>query len=223
MRAAIHACLTIPLCLLVFSVSGVRAQDDSSAEPWLLDFKPVKLRMITPRNGPGRGRTYWYLVYTLENKTGADREYFLSVSAKSDRKKKYSDLYLPSVERAIELQERRELWGKADKFKVLKDKKTDAEKYPYTVIPDGEKRYCVAIFNRFDPNAKKITIHVAGLTNDLEIIPNEAGDEMTIRERIREITVERPGDEYEITNDTFRRLRMRWIITSTKVAYPSGL
>jgi len=62
MRAAIHACLTIPLCLLVFSVSGVRAQDDSSAEPWLLDFKPVKLRMITPRNGPGRGRTYWYLV-----------------------------------------------------------------------------------------------------------------------------------------------------------------
>jgi hypothetical protein len=158
------------------------------------------------------------MVYSLENKSGADRNFFLSISAKSDRKRGYSDLFLPSVEKAIERQEDRPLWGKADKFKVLKDKSLGERKFAYTRIKDGEKRLCVAVFNKFDPNAKNITIRVTGLSNDIEVI-SDPGGRTLLRERIRLIHLSRPGDEYEITNDSFKNLRMEWRKESTEVKF----
>ena len=41
--------------------------DDTTPNYWVLKFHPEALRMITPRRGPGKGRVYWYLLYTLEN------------------------------------------------------------------------------------------------------------------------------------------------------------
>ena len=191
---------------------------DFKEDKWTLEMQPLKIRMVTPRIGLGKGKTYWYMVYSLENKTGADRNFYLSISGKSDRKKTYSDLFLPSVEKAIERQEDRPLWGKADKFKVLKDKSARDRKFSYTRIKDGEKRLCVAVFNRFDPNAKNITIRVTGLSNDIEVISDSDGRTL-LKERIRLLHLSRPGDEYEITNDSFKNLRTEWVKETTEVKF----
>ena len=158
------------------------------------------------------------MIYTLENKTGADRNFFLSITAKSDRKKKYSDLFLPSVEKAIERQEGRPLWGKADKFKKLKDKSSGERKFSYTMIKDGEKRLCVAVFNEFEKTSKNITIRTTGLSNDIEIIADPDGRTL-LRERIRLMHLTRPGDEYEVTLDSFKNLRMEWQKEITEVKF----
>ncbi|GEM_PF-1904631 len=222
-RLSIEKVLLLGIGLFLTAFPPVFSQEESEVadfneDKWTLEMTPLKIRMVTPRIGVGKGRTFWYMVYSLENKSGADRNFFLSISAKSDRKRGYSDLFLPSVEKAIERQEDRPLWGKADKFKVLKDKSLGERKFSYTRIKDGEKRLCVAVFNKFDPNAKNITIRVTGLSNDIEVISDPDGRTL-LRERIRLIHLSRPGDEYEITNDSFKNLRMEWRKESTEVKF----
>ena len=75
--------------------------------------------MISPKAGAGAGSVYWYMIYELNNKTGQDRDVYINVTARTDGKTKYCDLFLPAVERAAEVKERREFWGKTDQFKVL--------------------------------------------------------------------------------------------------------
>ena len=222
-RLSIEKILLLGVGLFLSAFPPVFSQEenevaDFNEDKWTLEMTPLKIRMVTPRIGVGKGRTFWYMVYSLENKSGADRNFFLSISAKSDRKRGYSDLFLPSVEKAIERQEDRPLWGKADKFKALKDKSLGERKFAYTRIKDGEKRFCVAVFNKFDPNAKNITIRVTGLSNDIEVI-SDPGGRTLLRERIRLIHLSRPGDEYEITNDSFKNLRMEWRKESTEVKF----
>lgn len=201
-------------------VPGSREDEvaDFNEEKWTLEIQPLRFRMVTPRIGVSKGNTYWYMVYTLENKTGAERNFYLSITARSDRKKTYSDLFLPSVEKAIERQEGRPLWGKADKFKKLRDKSAGERKFSYTKIKDGEKRLCVAVFNSFAPTSKNITIRTTGLSNDMEIITDPDGRTF-LRERIRLMHLSRPGDEYEITLDSFKNLRMEWVKESTEVKF----
>ena len=214
----------LPLAAQEASLLAAQEVDADSGDDdlWALDFKFQKLRMITPRRGPGKGRTYWYMVYTLENKTGEDREFFISITATSNRNKTYSDLFLPSVERDIERKEGREghLWGKTDKYEILSQRDPEDDKYNYTTIraneKDAEKRYCVAVFNKLDPNANKITIRVAGLSNDIEEVTSEVGS-IEIRERVRELQFERIGDEYEITKDTFKLIGKRWIKKTLRI------
>ena len=191
---------------------------DEEAEPgiWRLEFEVEKIRMVTPRNGLGTGKTYWYMVYTVENRTAEPVDYFVSITGHDDRKTRYADIYLPAVEEAVEKQERESLFGKADKYKVQKDKDPEDDDYSFVQIAAGEKRRCVAIFNQLNPGAKKMTLQVVGLTNDLRITPTDDGN-IEIEEPVRIVTVERPGDEYEITNDSFRRLRMVWSTLKTQV------
>jgi hypothetical protein len=199
--------------------------DDAAVEKrlsWALGFRPIKVRMVTPRVGPGRGRSYWYLVYEIENKAAEEHDFFLSITATGERKATYSDLFLPSVERAIEEQEGRPLWGKLDKFeKVLQDRATDARKYAYETIGAGEKRLCVAVFNRFDPNSKNLTLRVKGLTNDIAVETDPADGSTVLRERVRVVHVRRPGDEYEYGSDGFKNLEMEWVEETTKFELPA--
>ncbi|HBO51783.1 MAG TPA: hypothetical protein DD471_07360, partial [Planctomycetes bacterium] len=44
---------------------------DFNEDKWTLEMTPLKIRMVTPRIGVGKGRTFWYMVYSLENKSGA--------------------------------------------------------------------------------------------------------------------------------------------------------
>jgi hypothetical protein len=191
--------------------------DAGGAKPiWTLGFKCEKLRMVTPRAGSGKGKTYWYMVYTLENSTGEEREFNLSISAASDRGKTYSDIFLPSVEREIERQERVDLWGRTDLFKLLAERDPSDEKYGYTPIKDGEKRRCVAVFNALDRNANKIQITVVGLSNDVEPV-TQADGSLELRQRARRLEFHRAGDEYEVTLDSIEAKKAEWTTVTSKV------
>jgi hypothetical protein len=158
-------------------------------------------------------------VYTLENPAKEDREVFVSITAKSDRGKSYGDLYLPMVEKAIEQQEGKVFWGKADEFGILEKRDPQDPKYNYVTLKAGEKRESVAIFNRLDPNANTVTVSVAGLSNQIKTVAKPDGSKV-LEERIRELRYKRPGDEFAITRDSFQLLGEDWVRKQVDLVSP---
>ncbi|MCZ6792448.1 MAG: hypothetical protein O7J95_02395 [Planctomycetota bacterium] len=213
MALVLHVVLETPAAFAQ-EKKGPNGNDDIQKE--LLTFKFEALRMISPRSGPNKGRVYWYMLYTLENKTGEDRDYYLSIGGRSNRKKTYTDTFLPSVEKAIERKVGRPLWGQHDIFKILRERDPEDEKYNYVTIKADKKLQCVAVFNRLDPNANTIDIEVVGLSNDLETSRDEDGSTL-ITERVRTLHFKRPGDEYGIDQDPFRLVGKEWTKKTTKV------
>jgi len=183
---------------------------DGTSTYWMVEFEPLHLRMIAPREGIGAGRVYWYMVYKLSNPGKEDRDILLSITAQSDGKKEYADLYLPSVEKAIEKKEREPLWGKTDEFEIVSKRDPKDPKYQYITLKAGETRKSVAVFNSIDPNASKIVFRIAGLSNEIKSIAKEDGGK-ELEERIRELRYERPGDEYGITADSFKLVGKEWV------------
>jgi len=236
-RLALAAILSAGFLL---PASGLQAQDDDEAHldslkeeileddsvhkriEFVLDFKPIRARMITPRRGPGKGKAFWYLVYEIHNKSENDEDVNIAISATSDRKKTYADQFLPTVEREVERQERSPLWGKTDKFlKSMKGRDPKDRKYRYETIKAGEKRRCVAVFNRFEGTSKNLTIKVKGLSNDIEAVTDPDGG-VLLKQKVRLVHLRRPGDEYEFGSDGFRRLRMEWVEEITKLEATEG-
>jgi len=178
---------------------------------WIVDFEPVCLRMVAPKEGLGTGRVYWYMLYDLKNGSKEARDLFIEITAASDKGKTYSDMYLPSVERAIEKKEGDpNLWGKTDLHALASKRERNDPKYNYFTLKPGEKRRCVAVFNRLDLNANKITIRVAGLSNEVGRVTKDDGAK-ELEERIREFYYERAGDEYAPTLDSFVMKGRDWV------------
>lgn len=158
----------------------------------------------------GGGRVYWYLVYTLENKTGEDRDLYVNVTAETDGKRQYADLFTPAVEKGIEKRERQPLWGKVDEFKAIADRDPSDPKYRYVKLEAGEKRRCVAIFSPIDPNVTKVKIRVTGLSNQVRRFVRDDGS-VELEHRVRELEYTRPGDEYAVALDRFKFLDKGWV------------
>ncbi len=181
---------------------------------WVVEFEFKALRMITPSVGLGSGKVYWYMLYTLSNPSTVDRELYVQITASSDNNKEYADLFLPSVEKAIERKENAPLWGKANLFESSRLRKPKDPRHNYTTLRAGEKRECVAVFDRLDPNANKVLIRVAGLSNEIKEILKEDGARI-LEQRIRELHFERPGDEHAITLDSFTLMDKGWVKSQT--------
>jgi hypothetical protein len=177
---------------------------------WTTEFEPIHLKMISPRDGAGVSRVYWYMIYTLSNSGKEDRDLFVSISAVTDGKKQYSDLFLPAVEKVIEKKEKEPLWGKSDEFELARKREPKDPKMAYVTLKAGETRKCVAVFNAIDPNVSRLTIGVRGLTNDIKLLTKDDGMK-ELEERVREFSYERPGDEYEITLDRFKLTGREWV------------
>ncbi|MBI4583440.1 MAG: hypothetical protein HY717_05390 [Planctomycetes bacterium] len=201
--------------------AGEEENAEATVDPsvWVLDFDVQKVRTIVLLDGALKGQVYWYMLYTVENKTGEERQAFLSISATSDRNKTYSDVHLPTVERAIEKKVGTKLWGKDDLYEEQKDRNPDDEYYHYTTVKAGEKRGCVAIFNKLDPGANHVNIFVRGLSNDLHLIEKEDGTRI-IEERMFALEYNRPSDEYEINLDRFNLKKKEWIKKRTELVIP---
>jgi hypothetical protein len=186
---------------------------------WTIEFDAKKLGMISPTEGVAEGRVYWYLLYDLKNASKEDRQVYVTVTATSDDRVKYSDVFLPSVEKAIERKEREPLWGKTDEFEILSKRDTKDPKYRYVELKAGATRKCVAVFNRFDANASKIKMTVTGLSNELRTVVKDDGTK-ELEERVRELYYERPGDEYEVTADSFKLTGKDWVKRRVPLAAP---
>lgn len=202
----------------------VAANEPASDVPgayWVLELEEKALRMIAPREGIGTGEVYWYLLYTLTNTGKEDRDVYVSVTATSDNNKLYADLFQPSIEKAIERKENLLLWGKSDEFALLSKRKPSDPRYHYVTLKAGDIRRCVAVFNRLDPNANKITIRVAGLSNEIKEIKKDDGTRL-LEERVRELYYERLGDEHAITLDSFTLVGKDWVKKQTPAPGSAG-
>lgn len=165
---------------------------------------------LSPTGEPRAGRTYWYLPYTLVNRSGMSANFFVTVRGSSDKGRKYSDLALPWVERKVERMEQKKLWSKVDL--LANGQSIDA----YTEFkPDDQKR-CVAIFNPIDPEADKIIIDVHGLIDDFEV-EEISGGALKITERVLRLTFVRPGDEFFTSLDSFKFKSKGWVRISREM------
>ncbi len=211
--------------LFVGIATPVSAQEEESpsdsrptsvaGDSWIIDPEITRLKLISPRTGFGSGRVYWYLVYSLRNKTGEDREIYVNVTATTDNKRHYSDMYLPNVELAAERKEGRSLWGKTDENRELAKRDPKSPVYQYFPLGADQQRECIAVFNRFDPAATRVRVRLAGLSNDIRVETRDDGTEVIVS-RVYEVTFHRVGDEFEILKDKFDRQRATW----TKVETP---
>lgn len=195
------------------------AANPVAGQYWIIELDHQALRMISPQQGLGAGSVYWYMLYTLTNTSSEDREIYVQITAKSDHDRSYSDLLLPSVEKAIERKENQVLWGKSDEFELSRKRKPSDPKYNYFSIKAGEKKRCVAVFNRLDPNANDLVVRVAGLSNEIRGVAQDDGSRQ-LEERIRELRFRRPGDEHEMTLDSFKLVGKEWVKQQTAAARP---
>ena len=207
------ALAVVAVVALGFAAVGFRtatAQDSQTDAYWVVDIEPTSLKMIAPKKGVGAGGVYWYLVYDLVNTSGEDRDLYVGVAASTDDKRNYADVYLPGVERAAEKRERRGLWGKADLYQLLSKRDPTDPKYQYVTLKKGTRRACIAVFNRFDPNATNVRISFSGLTNEARSITREDGSKV-LKTRLFELRYERIGDEFQITQDSFKFKGKSWV------------
>ena len=67
----------------MITIAGAAAVQ--TADLWVLGFTFQKVAVFQPTEGVRRGEVYWYMLYRIENKTGQDREAYITVSARSDK------------------------------------------------------------------------------------------------------------------------------------------
>lgn len=209
----------VALTLLVLVPGSGNAQDRSASKLNPLDIKFEKPRTVTiyPGNDaetnqsgiPRSGRVYWYFPFTLTNKGDKPEKFFVSVRAKSDKNRKYTDLALPDVEKKIERIERRKLHSKVD---LLAAGKNLAD---YQEYGPGETRQCVAIFNPLDSEADTITIDFHGMINDIAL-ENLGDGRFRVTERVLRIVFHRPGDEFYTSLDQFKLKSKSWITLTSE-------
>ncbi|MFQ5653480.1 MAG: hypothetical protein ACE5GW_01970 [Planctomycetota bacterium] len=218
--------------LLILSLAGGSAAQESAAQESAaqdrdensligqLEFKLEKPKTVAVYPGsdvggsasgiPQSGRVYWYLRYTLSNKGKKEGRFFVTLTARSDKGQRYSDLALAFVEKKIEKIEQRKLWSKSDL--IATGKKIDA----YLEFSPGEKKECVAIFNPLDGEADKIVIDVHGLVDDIEL-EDLGGGRFRVTERVLRITFLRPGDEFYTSMDRFKFAGKEWISITREI------
>ncbi|MGE4612749.1 MAG: hypothetical protein AAEJ46_00195 [Planctomycetota bacterium] len=196
-------------------VAPLAAQDDPGIAR--LEMKFERPRQITvfggkgndlrPDGVPGSGRTYWYLPYTIENKSGIDSTFHLGMKASSDKNRRYADIALPWVEKAVERRERKLLFSRVDMLK-----KNGAGELGIDFAA-GDKRECVAIFNAIDPEADRIVIDVHGLIDDIEVeeLPDNG---VRLTERVLRLEFHRPGDEFFTSMDSFQFEKKSWVFVT---------
>ena len=196
-----------------FQSSAVFAQDADDPGIARLELKFERPRQITVFGGEGNdlrpdgvpesGRTYWYLRYTVENKSGIDGTFHVGIKARSDKNRRYANIALPWVEDAIERKEGKMLFSRADLLK-----KNGAGDLGLKVNA-GDKVQCVAIFNAIDPEADKVMIDFHGLVDDIEV-EETSGGSLKLTERVLRLHFERPGDEFYTSMDLFRFKNKAW-------------
>ncbi len=197
------------------------AQDDPGIAR--LELKFERPRQITVFGGEGNdlrpdgvpesGRTYWYLRYTVENKSGIDGTFHVGIKARSDKNRRYANIALPWVEDAVERREGKMLFSRADLLK-----KNGAGDLGMKVNA-GDKVECVAIFNAIDPEADKVQIDFHGLVDDIEVEETPGGS-LKLTERVLRLNFERPGDEFYTSMDLFRFKSKVWRMNTLEFSGP---
>jgi len=201
---------------------------------WVLDFQQGDLGRLQIKDDTGDTETYWYLPYTLTNRDEKPRNFFIEITAGSDRGKHtfaYHDMFIPDVYAAIrralgkrqndQLLTKRELamppTGERNVLPQISDNRTkETARIALPTIQPGETLRCVAIMGPFHPEMDRLVISVRGLTNssilahDDYVAPEGEPHRRVIKEAVLQLHYSRPGDEFAHGQDVITFEGRRW-------------
>lgn len=184
-------------------------------QSWQLEFEfddPQRIEVQLP--GAGRPTTFWYVLYTVTNSTDSEVDFYPSFRLVTDTLHVVAagDDVMPQVYDAI-----------AERH---------ASEYPFFVAPykvggrllQGREnsRTSAAVFRTFDKNASRFTVYVAGLSGEMDRVPNPAFDSSTgeternpaffLFRRTLAVYYDLPGDALTRSQATPRRRSREWVM-----------
>jgi len=164
---------------------------------WNLDVECGKLKPVSLQTGPTTWETWWYVVVTVKNGTGAERHMNFTARAETDTRKTAPAVFRPRVLQEIEAKEGKSL---ANLISLR------------GALADGEKMDAVVILAGLDPLATNITVHIQGLASYLY------KDGLALIQEVREFQVPmfRQGDEFEVHRNPVKKLMPRWVVLERK-------
>ena len=169
-----NALASLPVLLALSATPSARdvgTGPEPSATPvsWELEFKfldPQRIEVRLP--GADRPEVYWYLVYTVVNKSPRSQRFFPLFQIVTEDLRVYdTDMGIdPLVFDAI-----RERYRITHKYMVEPTKAIGA-----LLSGDDYARESVAIWRQIDLSITNFSVYVAGLSGELRFIPNPAYD-----------------------------------------------
>lgn len=152
---------------------GLAAVGDAAPEPsivsksWELTFRYHDPERIAV-NVPGRDKpvTYWYMRYTVENRTEAEHDFYPTFTIVTDTLKVYESEIGVSPEA---FQAVKRVWNDA----LLVEASQIGGKL---LVGEDRARRGVAIWPDIDPEARQFTVYVQGLSGEIARLRNPAYD-----------------------------------------------
>ncbi len=167
---------TIPLAVLLLSPlqppaaeAGRGPQPSPTPISWELEFRfldPRPIEVLLP--GADRPEVYWYMVYTVVNRSPRSQRFFPMFQIVTEDLRVYdTDLGISPLV-----------------FEAIRQRHSITHKYleePTKVIGallsgDDNARESVAIWRQVDLNINSFSIYVSGLSGEIQFLPNPAHD-----------------------------------------------
>jgi hypothetical protein len=186
------------LSLLVWPV-GVRAQPKPSPVPvsWELDFEfedPQRISVQLP--GHDEPQTFWYVLYRVENNTGAERIFFPTFEIVTRREE-----YVERDDGNVGVVPGGWQTYRADQdihplvFRAIK--KRHGLAWPFLIEPvqalgrllqgEDNARTSVAIWRQFDPHADSFILYIGGLSGETAQVVNPDYDKTRPEEVVEDL------------------------------------
>ncbi|MBN1765023.1 MAG: hypothetical protein JW860_07180 [Sedimentisphaerales bacterium] len=180
---------------------------------WQLDFElhgdPQQISLTLP--GEYNPRRFWYLLYTVTNKTGQDVEFYPNFEILTDSLKLYQagDNVRRPVYNAI-----RDLYPSTIPLLEHEDQVSGK-----ILIGEDNARDSVAIFEDFDPNATHVKIFISGLSNETTTVDYPGGIDLdtgkpkkVLLRKSLMLEYRVPGDQYNPQDRVMLYHSRNWIM-----------
>ncbi len=199
------------LCL--YGTMVIAAPEPALVPPpgtWQLDLElhgePQQISITMP--GDSQPRRFWYLLYTITNKTGQDVDLIPQF-----------DLYTDTFQiRQAGVKVRRPV------FEAIRDRYANSipllepqSMVTGRILQNGDNaRDSVAIFEDFDPNATSVKIFIAGLSNETvtiksPLVSQDNSKEFLLRKTLM-LEYQVPGDRYNLDKRVMLYRNREWIM-----------
>lgn len=165
-------------------------------EKWTFDFQFERPEPIVVTEPSGKKQIYWYMVYTVTNKTGADRHFVPAFTLFADTGAVQRAGVHPTVYAAIKM---------TRKVKFLENA---AQMVGKLLVGEDSARTGVAIFAPLDPKTTKFTLFVDGLSGEYIERPTPTDPPLAAK-------VEEPTPEGEKAKEKLIRLHKCMALTYT--------
>lgn len=196
------------LCVAMLTLFIITANSWAAPEPEIvpsafqLDFSCNQPRPIAIRSPEGNIQWYWYLLYTVTNKTGSDHLYIPDITIA------YDDGAIVQAGADIP----------ATVFKTIEQK----EKNPLLLSPlevvgtllqgDDFAKTTVAIWPHFGPDVKEMRIFIAGLSGETAKLTIKGQKEPALLRKTRMLIYEVPGTGTHPQDQVLKRKSDTWIM-----------